>query len=121
MSSLCPWSRCRRTRRNIPSPRRGRILPRRCDFKCELQQSALRKDYVPHHASFLLTVLGVTLSAASPYLAHAQTPGIQVTLLGTGSPRPSLERFGPSILVEAGTQKFLFDVGRGATQRLAQL
>jgi ribonuclease Z len=46
---------------------------------------------------------------------------IQVTLLGTGTPVPAMNRFGPSILVEAGAQKFLFDAGRGALQRLAQL
>jgi ribonuclease Z len=43
-----------------------------------------------------------------------------VTLLGTGSPLPEVERFGPSILVQAGSQTLLFDVGRGAHQRLAQ-
>jgi ribonuclease Z len=32
-----------------------------------------------------------------------------------------MHRFGPSILVEAGGQKFLFDAGRGALQRLSQL
>jgi ribonuclease Z len=46
---------------------------------------------------------------------------IRVTLLGTGAPVPSIERFGPSILVEAGDQKLLFDCGRGAAQRLWQL
>src|SRR5262245_249422 len=52
--------------------------------------------------------------------ANAQSP-FKVTLLGTGSPVPSVERFGPSILVEAGGQKLLFDCGRGASQRLWQL
>jgi ribonuclease Z len=46
---------------------------------------------------------------------------IKVTLLGTGSPVPAMSRFGPSILVQAGGQTFLFDAGRGAMQRLAQL
>jgi len=32
-----------------------------------------------------------------------------------------MSRFGPSILVEAGKQKLVFDCGRGATQRLYQL
>jgi len=32
-----------------------------------------------------------------------------------------MDRFGPSTLVEAGTEKFLFDAGRGALQRLFQL
>lgn len=45
---------------------------------------------------------------------------IKVTLLGTGAPLPSLERFGPSTLIEAGGQTFLIDAGRGALQRLAQ-
>ena len=44
-----------------------------------------------------------------------------VTLLGTGSPRPQIERFGPSVLIEAGRQKLLFDAGRGVAQRLFQL
>jgi len=44
-----------------------------------------------------------------------------VTLLGTGVPIPSPERFGPSTLVEAGDQKFLIDAGRGATIRLYQI
>jgi ribonuclease Z len=51
--------------------------------------------------------------------AYAQN--LKVTLLGTGYPRPVMERFGPSILVEAGKEKLLFDCGRGATQRLYQL
>jgi ribonuclease Z len=45
----------------------------------------------------------------------------RVTLLGTGVPIPSAERFGPCTLVEAGDQKFLIDAGRGATIRLYQL
>jgi len=45
----------------------------------------------------------------------------RVTLLGTGAPPPVLDRFGPSTLVEAGSQKFIFDAGRGAMQRLHQL
>jgi ribonuclease Z len=32
-----------------------------------------------------------------------------------------MNRFGPSTLVEAGGQKYIFDAGRGALQRLAQL
>jgi ribonuclease Z len=45
----------------------------------------------------------------------------RVTLLGTGVPIPSPDRFGPCTLVEAGDQKFLIDAGRGATIRLCQL
>jgi len=46
---------------------------------------------------------------------------IKVTLLGTGNPQPVMDRFGPSILVEAGSQTLLFDAGRGCLQRLRQL
>jgi ribonuclease Z len=45
----------------------------------------------------------------------------RITLLGTGVPIPSPDRFGPSTLVEAGDQKLLIDAGRGAAIRLYQL
>jgi ribonuclease Z len=49
------------------------------------------------------------------------TADFRVTLLGTGVPIPSPDRFGPCTLVEAGDRKFLVDAGRGATIRLYQL
>lgn len=52
---------------------------------------------------------------------EGSTPPIKVTLLGTGSPPPVMDRFGPSTLVEVGGEQFLFDAGRGAMQRLFQL
>ena len=63
--------------------------------------------------------LAAWLLAAAAGAASAQD--IRVTLLGTGTPAPVMNRFGASILVEAGDQKFLFDAGRGAMQRLTQL
>jgi ribonuclease Z len=46
----------------------------------------------------------------------------KIILLGSGlGPRIDLRQFGPSILVEAGGQRFLFDCGRGATIRMAQM
>jgi ribonuclease Z len=46
----------------------------------------------------------------------------KVRLLGTGvGPRIDLKQFGPAILVEAGDEKLLFDCGRGATLRMAQM
>jgi len=59
--------------------------------------------------------------AAVPRAATATTPAIRVTLLGTGTPQPIMARFGPSILVEAGSEKLVIDAGRGALQRLRQL
>ena len=45
----------------------------------------------------------------------------KVTLIGTGSPIPRPDRFGPSTLVEAGNHRFLIDAGRGAPVRLWQV
>jgi len=44
-----------------------------------------------------------------------------VTLLGTGYPTPRLDRFGPSVLIEAGKLRLLFDCGRGTMQRIYQI
>jgi ribonuclease Z len=66
-------------------------------------------------------VLGIVLALTALAPATAAGQEIKVTLLGTGSPPPVMNRFGPSILVEAGGGKFLFDAGRGALQRLAQI
>jgi hypothetical protein len=45
----------------------------------------------------------------------------KVTLLGTGTPYPSADRFGASILVEADGKKLLFDCGRGASDSPAAI
>ena len=54
-------------------------------------------------------------------MTASATSDFRVTLLGTGVPIPSPDRFGPCTLVEAGDQKLLIDGGRGATIRLCQL
>jgi ribonuclease Z len=69
--------------------------------------------------NFFLLCAYATLQVALPGAGYGQS--FRVTLLGTGNPRPSMERFGPSTLVEVGNQKLLFDCGRGATQRMYQL
>ena len=47
---------------------------------------------------------------------------LRVVLLGTaGGPQARFDQFGISTLVEAGDDRLLFDCGRGATLRLAQL
>ncbi|HLO92014.1 MAG TPA: MBL fold metallo-hydrolase [Lentimicrobium sp.] len=48
-------------------------------------------------------------------------PVIKVTLLGTGTPSPIMERFGAATLVQAGGKIFLFDAGRGCLQRMKQV
>jgi len=67
----------------------------------------------------LLPMLAVLLLASVP--SDSQQAAIKVTLLGTSTPNPLPDRFGPSTLVEAGNERLLFDCGRGATIRLWQV
>lgn len=72
------------------------------------------------------SLLGLVFAAgalvAAPAAPAAQPRGtLQVTLLGTGNPRPNMERFGPSILVEAGPRRIVIDAGRGSAQRLFEI
>ncbi len=59
--------------------------------------------------AFLLTSAYATKAAS-----------LEVTLLGTGTPKPDIHRFGPSTVIEANGHYFLFDAGRGASIRLKQ-
>jgi ribonuclease Z len=51
---------------------------------------------------------------------NGSAQSIKITLLGTGLPQSSVERFGPATLAQAANQYFLFDCGRGAVQRIWQ-
>lgn len=68
-----------------------------------------------------LVLVGALAVAATASARPPAEPLFRVTLLGTGNPRPSLERFGPSALIEAGEQRILLDAGRGASERLFQI
>src|SRR5581483_5241175 len=70
---------------------------------------------VRYRAFFILWILSTAVAVA------ASGQNLRVTLLGTGSPQPRMDRFGPGILVEAGDKKLLFDCGRGVTQRIEQI
>lgn len=72
----------------------------------------------------ILAVLALLVAGTSDLIAQAAQPAasdFKVTLLGTSTPNPLPDRFGPSTLVEAGSERLLFDCGRGATIRLWQL
>ena len=71
-------------------------------------------------------LVAIFLLALAPALVWGQvdkpaTADIVVTLLGTGNPRPATDRFGPSILVEAGSERLVVDAGRGNTMRLFEI
>jgi ribonuclease Z len=75
-----------------------------------------------HRAALFLTAVCAALGLQAGAIAQdVSKPDFRVTLLGTGAPPPLLQRFGPSTLVEAGTQKLVFDVGRGVPIRLWQI
>jgi ribonuclease Z len=61
---------------------------------------------------------GICLTAMVATSARAGNPAIKVTLLGTAGPEYFAERLGISTLVEANGRRLLFDIGRGANQRL---
>jgi len=69
----------------------------------------------------LAVLLVASPGAPAPATPEVAEPLFRVTLLGTGNPRPSIDRFGPAILVEAGDTRLLFDCGRGVAQRLFQI
>ena len=62
----------------------------------------------------------IALSLFTADLAIADEDEIKLTFLGTGAPRPSHERYGPAILVEAGDYKIMVDAGPGMRERLFQ-
>jgi len=72
----------------------------------------------------ILAVLAILFAGMFDTTGQAAQPApsdFKVTLLGTSTPNPLPDRFGPSTLVELGSEKLLFDCGRGATIRLWQL
>lgn len=80
--------------------------------KTAIDGIGLRRRLLSALLALTFILPGTTLAAEGQF---------RVTLLGTGTPVPSPERFGYSTLVEAGDQKLVFDFGRGITIRLAQL
>jgi ribonuclease Z len=77
-----------------------------------------RRNFL-HLAAGAAAIIPVLLAETA--VTQAQTsPDMRVTLLGTGTPLPRADRFGPSTLIEAGSEKLVFDCGRGCPIRLQQ-
>lgn len=74
--------------------------------------------------TFLGSVAASTTAAAlfeTPVAGQAQPPKpTRVTLLGTGTPAPSLERVGSGYLVEVGNERIVMDHGPDAHHRLLE-
>jgi ribonuclease Z len=68
----------------------------------------------------LLLALAATFAQAQDGSGDGTKPDISLTFLGTGAPRPSLERYGPGILVETDKHRLLIDGGSGLRTRVYQ-
>src|SRR5260370_2512765 len=69
-----------------------------------------------------LAILSICLAFTSAaYTCAVWAQDFKVTLLGTGVPFPATDRFGAATLVEAGKERRLFHVGRGAPPPLNQI
>jgi ribonuclease Z len=66
-----------------------------------------------------LALIAVYLTA-SVWAGEVAAAEMKVTLLGTGTPTPRLSSFSASTLIEAGSERLIFDVGRGSSIRLFQ-
>ena len=68
------------------------------------------------------STLALTIAALAVFCRNglADAAEMKVTLLGTGTPTPRLSAFSASTLVEAGSERLIFDIGRGSTIRLFQ-
>ena len=65
-------------------------------------------------------IIAVCALLLSLVQAYAESD-FKVTLLGTATPAPRPNRYGPSTLVEVGGQVLLFDAGRGVPIRMGQI
>ncbi len=70
---------------------------------------------------YICIFAALTLLILLPSGLTGQSAGMQLILLGTGYPYPSVERAGPACAIIAGERIFLVDAGRGTGMRLAAL
>ena len=90
-------------------------------LSCLLLMGALACGQAPADAVSVDEAPSAAASEAPPdTLPELGPTELRVTFLGTGAPRPSLLRFGPTTLVEAGDRRILVDPSWGLTQRLMQ-
>ena len=79
-----------------------------------------RRDFL---ASMAVTPASLSLAAAGdriPDASEAAAKPMVITLLGTGTPAPSLTRQSSGYLLEVGTDLIVWDHGAGAHDRLIQ-
>src|SRR5207244_11267348 len=118
-----------------PARERARFRATARTARCTTRTSASGRSiegtmWTRRRVQVALVVVGSVLVARGLAIApHARDdqpavtaiPDFKVTLLGTGTPNPRPDRFGPSNLVEAGPERLVFDGVRSCTTRLRQL
>lgn len=81
-----------------------------------------RRDFLKHRVVVPVGLWFIAGASSSGGRLDVEPQTLTVTILGSGAgPAVNLQRFGPSILVEAGDHRLLFDCGRGAMLRLKEL
>jgi ribonuclease Z len=70
-------------------------------------------------ATFAAGIAAVLLAALVAAAPAGQAPTTEVVMLGTGTPRPTPDIWGPATAVVVGERVFLVDAGAGVERRLA--
>lgn len=79
----------------------------------------MRTNFARAAALGILVLAVAGCVTASPSADQEDDKGaIKLTFLGTGAPRPSEQRSGPAILVEAGPHRFLIDSGSATREQM---
>src|SRR4029453_13779031 len=113
--SVSTWSAHHVELRCMPANAEARI----CVSGCTAIQRCVHGGFIGISPR-VVKVLAIGLLLTTPG-AIGQTPArhslpisdFKITLLGTSTPNPLPDRFGPSTLVEAGPERLGFDCGRG--------
>jgi ribonuclease Z len=80
----------------------------------------LKQKKLINHLLMVILAAGSLFSlGAATQQSSATAPQMYAVLLGTGFPRPSPDRAGPSTAIIIGERVFLVDAGRGVMMRLA--
>ena len=94
--------------------------PKAAEARVRLDESRLR-GCKRWRSAVVASLLAAASPCRRPTRSRPAAPPLRVTLLGTGNPRPSPERYGPSILVEAGRRRHAHPRRRGARRDGAPL
>jgi ribonuclease BN (tRNA processing enzyme) len=79
-----------------------------------------RREFIATAVVSPAALTGVDEQTATGARATAEARPLAITLLGTGTPAPSLERQSSGYLIEVGTDLIVWDHGPGAHHRLME-